>query len=118
MPGQAAERGHSGALASAATLSPAEAQDVAALFRLLGDPSRCRLVYALLDAGEICVGELAQTLGMTESNVSHHLGLLRAHGLVRYRRDGRQVFYAPDDEHIRELLDLTREHVRHRTEPL
>ena len=94
-------------------LTATEAQEVAAVFRLLGDPSRCRLVYALLDAGEICVGDLAQSLAMSESNVSHHLGLLRAFGLVRYRRDGRQVFYAPDDEHIRLLLDLTREHVRH-----
>ncbi len=100
-------------MAATGTISTSEAQGVAAVFRLLGDPSRCRLVYALLDAGEICVGDLAASLAMSDSNVSHHLGLLRAHGLVRYRREGRQVFYAPDDEHIRLLLDLTRSHVRH-----
>lgn len=97
-----------------ATIDPATASQVAALFRVLGDASRCRLVYALLDGGEVCVGDLAATLGMSESNVSHHLSVLRAHGLVRHRRAGKQVFYAPDDEHIRTLLDITREHVDHR----
>ena len=51
---------------------------------------------------------------MSESNVSHHLRALRAHGLVRARREGKMVFYSPDDEHIRLLLDLTREHVARR----
>ena len=86
---------------------------VADVFRVLGDPSRCRLVYALLAAGEICVCDLAAALGMSESNVSHHLRVLRDHGLVRPRRQGKMIFYAPDDEHISLLLDLTREHVAH-----
>jgi DNA-binding transcriptional ArsR family regulator len=90
-----------------------EAQRVADVFKVLGDPSRCRLVYALLAAGEICVCDLASALGMSESNVSHHLRVLRAHGLVRPRRQGKMVYYAPDDEHISLLLDLTREHVAH-----
>jgi DNA-binding transcriptional ArsR family regulator len=90
-----------------------EAQRVAAVFRVLGDPSRCRLVYALLAAGEICVCDLAASLEMSESNVSHHLRVLRAHGLVRPRRQGKMVFYAPDDEHISLLLDITRGHVAH-----
>ena len=90
-----------------------DATRIAALFRVLADTSRCRLVYALLRRDEICVGELAGHLGMSESNVSHHLSVLRAHGLVRFRREGKQVFYAPDDDHIRLLLDMTLEHVRH-----
>jgi DNA-binding transcriptional ArsR family regulator len=90
-----------------------DATRIAALFRVLADTSRCRLVYALLRRDEICVGELADHLGMSESNVSHHLSVLRAHGLVRFRREGKQVFYAPDDDHIRLLLDMTLEHVRH-----
>ena len=88
------------------------AEQVAAVFKVLGDPSRCRLVFALLEAGEICVCDLAATLAMSESNVSHHLSVLRANGLVRCRRDGKMIYYAPDDEHIRVLLDVTREHVR------
>jgi len=94
----------------------ADAARIAAVFRVLGDASRCRLVYALLGRDEICVGELAAHLGMSESNVSHHLSVLRAHGLVRFRREGKQVFYAPDDDHIRLLLDMTLEHVRHGVE--
>jgi ArsR family transcriptional regulator, lead/cadmium/zinc/bismuth-responsive transcriptional repressor len=93
--------------------SPAEAGEVAETFRVLADPSRCRLILALIEAGEICVCDLAATLDMSESNVSHHLRLLRAHGLVKGRREGRMVFYSPDDEHIRLLLELTREHLRH-----
>ena len=95
----------------------ADAARIATMFRVLGDTSRCRLVYTLLRRDEICVGELAARLGMSESNVSHHLSVLRAHGLVRFRREGKQVFYAPDDEHIRLLLDMTLEHVRHADAP-
>jgi len=95
-------------------IGAADAAQVAAIFKVLADPSRCRLVYALLEAGEMCVCDLACTLRMTESNVSHHLRTLRAHGLVRARREGKMVFYSPDDEHIRLLLDLARAHV---TEP-
>jgi len=90
-----------------------DARLVADVFKVLGDPSRCRLVYALLAAGEICVCDLAAALDMSESNVSHHLRVLRAHGLVRPRRQGKMVYYSPDDEHISLLLDLTREHVAH-----
>jgi ArsR family transcriptional regulator, lead/cadmium/zinc/bismuth-responsive transcriptional repressor len=94
-------------------VSTDEASRLAEIFKVLGDPSRCRLVLALIEAGEICVCDLAATLDMTESNVSHHLRLLRAHGLVKGRREGRMVFYSPDDEHIRLLLELTRDHLRH-----
>jgi len=99
--------------ASFGEVALADAARIAALFRVLADTSRCRLVYTLLRRDEICVGELADHLGMSESNVSHHLSVLRAHGLVRFRREGKQVFYAPDDDHIRLLLDMTLEHVRH-----
>ncbi len=91
-----------------------ETEAVAGLFKVLADTSRCRLVSALIEAGEICVCDLAATIGMTESNVSHHLRVLRTHGLVRARRRGKMVYYSPDDLHIRILLDITREHVRHR----
>jgi len=106
-------RGAATAGTTEAAIAPGEAAAIAAVFRVIGDASRCRLVYELLEHDEICVGELAEALGMTESNVSHHLSVLRAHGLVRFRREGKQVFYALDDEHIRLLLDMTREHVGH-----
>ena len=90
-----------------------EAGHVAALFRLLGDPQRVRLLYALLEAGELCVCDLAASLGVPESNVSHSLRLLRTAGVVRNRRAGRMVHYSLDDAHVRLLLDLSREHVEH-----
>lgn len=97
-----------------ARLVPATtAERMAALFKVLADPGRCRLVAAIIEAGELCVCDLAATVEMSESNVSHHLRVLRAQGLVRARRAGKMVFYSPDDAHIRLLLDLTREHVQH-----
>jgi DNA-binding transcriptional ArsR family regulator len=91
----------------------ATTERMADVFKVLADPSRCRLVAALIEAGELCVCDLAATVGMSESSVSHHLRVLRTSGLARARRDGRMVFYSPDDEHIERLLDITREHVRH-----
>jgi ArsR family transcriptional regulator, lead/cadmium/zinc/bismuth-responsive transcriptional repressor len=94
-------------------VTAAETEQMAAVFKVLADPSRCRLVTAIIEAGELCVCDLAATVEMSDSNVSHHLRVLRAHGLVRARRAGKMVFYSPDDAHIRVLLDITREHVRH-----
>lgn len=90
------------------------ASDLAALFGALGDPSRVRLLAALA-AGPLCVCDLAAVLGMTQSAVSHQLRLLRALGLVRARREGKLVWYALDDNHVRALLAVGAEHVGHRT---
>lgn len=84
--------------------------DVAAVFKLLGDPTRVRLLDALTD-GERCVCDLAAAVAMTESAVSHQLRLLRASRLVRVRRTGRHAFYALDDHHVVGLLHATRKHV-------
>jgi DNA-binding transcriptional ArsR family regulator len=94
-------------------VTAAETEQMAAVFKVLADPSRCRLVAAIIEAGELCDADLAATVEMSESNVSHHLRVLRANGLVTARREGKMVFYSPDDAHIRVLLDITREHVRH-----
>lgn len=75
--------------------------------------SRVRLLYALLEAGELCVCDLAATVDMPETSVSHALRLLRTAGVVRARRAGRMMFYRLEDDHIRLLLDLTRQHLRH-----
>lgn len=83
------------------------------LFRLLGDPTRTRLLYALLEAGELCVCDLAATVDATETTVSQALRLLRASGVVRSRRAGRTVHYRLEDGHVRILLDVSREHLRH-----
>ena len=93
-----------------------EATEVASLFRILGDPGRVRMLAALLEAGELCVCDLAAVVDMEESTVSHSLRLLRTAGIVRHRRSGRQVFYRLDDAHVRLLLDVSLQHVGHGTE--
>ncbi len=105
------------AVARAAALSVDDLTAVAALFRLLGDQTRARLLYALLDAGELCVCDLAAATGAGESTVSQALRLLRAAQVVSGRRQGRMVFYRLADSHVQRLLGLTREHVRHDRQP-
>lgn len=83
------------------------------LFRLLGDATRARLLYALLEAGELCVCDLAATIDATETTVSQALRLLRTAGVVRARRSGRTIHYRLEDAHVRLLLDVSREHLRH-----
>lgn len=85
---------------------------LADLFSALSDPARLRIISFLLEA-EHSVGEIAKTLGMTESAVSHQLRGLRHMKLVRNRKSGRQVFYVLDDEHVTRLYLLGLEHVEH-----
>jgi ArsR family transcriptional regulator, lead/cadmium/zinc/bismuth-responsive transcriptional repressor len=93
--------------------SVAETDQLAEWFRTLGDPTRARILYALLEAGELCVCDLAATIDVSETSVSHALRWLRAAGAVRSRRDGRVIHYSLDDAHVRMLLELGREHLRH-----
>lgn len=88
-------------------------QDVAEIFRVLADPGRVKLISALLEGGELCVCDLAAVTGLSETACSHNLRLLRANRLVRYRKQGRNVFYSLDDAHIRLLLDVALQHVGH-----
>ena len=91
------------------SLSPA-VDAIAEVFKLLGDPTRVRLVDALTH-GERCVCDLAKLVGLSESAVSHQLRLLRAAHLVRVRRAGRLAFYSLDDHHVVGLVHDTRKHV-------
>ncbi|GGP08880.1 transcriptional regulator [Nonomuraea glycinis] len=93
-------------------VTPQEATRLAELFRLLGDPTRARLLYALLEAGELCVCDLADVVEVTDTAVSHALRLLRTAGIVASRRAGRMIYYRLADGHVRMLLDLSREHLR------
>jgi DNA-binding transcriptional ArsR family regulator len=96
-----------------ATLPMDDLNRAAAMFKLLGDPTRARLLFALLEAGELCVCDLAAATGTQEATVSQSLRMLRASGVVTGRRHGRLVFYRLADAHVRMLLDLTREHIAH-----
>jgi ArsR family transcriptional regulator, lead/cadmium/zinc/bismuth-responsive transcriptional repressor len=90
-----------------------EAGRLGELFKLLADPHRMRMLYALVEAGELCVCDLSATVGVPESNVSHALRLLRTAGVVRARRSGRMAYYSLVDAHVQLLLDVSREHLRH-----
>jgi DNA-binding transcriptional ArsR family regulator len=85
---------------------------LADLFSALSDPTRLRIISVLLE-GEMNVGDIAAKLQMTESAVSHQLRGLRQLRLVRARKNGRQVYYALDDDHIAKLYRLGLDHVEH-----
>ena len=91
-------------------LTAPDVESVAEVFKLLGDPTRVRLLDALM-MGERCVCDLAALVGLSESAVSHQLRLLRGARLVRVRRAGRLAFYTLDDHHVIGLLRDTRKHV-------
>ena len=96
-----------------AALPEHAALELAETFRLLTDPGRVRLIAALLAADELCVCDLAEITGLSQTACSHNLRLLRAQRLVRYRKQGRNVYYTLDDDHIRLLLDVALQHVTH-----
>jgi DNA-binding transcriptional ArsR family regulator len=91
-------------------LDEAQAQRMGEFFAVLADPTRLRLL-SLLAGDTYCVCDLAATLGMTESAISHQLRALRAARLVTYRKEGRQVFYRLHDHHVLELYEAVREHL-------
>lgn len=94
-------------------LDPADAQLLAERFKLLSDPSRLRIVYALLENGDLCVSNLARLVEVSDSATSHQLRQLRLAGLVKARKQGREVFYGVADSHVRLLLDVAVEHYLH-----
>ena len=96
-------------MSSLIVLDEHTAAHVAELFRAFSDTSRVRILSALIEQ-EVSVGELAQMVGISESGVSHHLRSLRQMKLVKSRRDGKEVYYRVEDEH---LISLFRQGVRH-----
>jgi len=88
-------------------------QGLAEFFKALGDPTRVRVIFALL-ARELCVCDLAAVLDMGDSAVSHQLRVLRNQRLVKYRREGKVVYYSLDDEHISVIVDCGLTHLNER----
>ena len=84
----------------------------AELFKVLGDPARLKIINSLMLA-EICVCDLANLLGMSQPAISHHLKVLRQTRLVKYRRDGKTVYYKLDDEHVANVFYQGLLHVSH-----
>ena len=90
-----------------------EVSDLAATFKVMGEPSRVRIIQAL-SLSELCVCDLAAVLNMSNSAVSHQLRLLRNLRLVKYRKEGKIVYYSLDDEHIINLFNEGLVHIRHK----
>ena len=84
--------------------------DLAELFKVFGDSTRIRILYVLFEK-EICVQELADRLGMTQSAVSHQLKILKQSKLIKSRREGKSAFYSLSDDHVRSIIDQGLEHV-------
>ena len=92
-------------------MDPRDVEGLTEIFRVLGDPTRVRILDALASS-ELCVGELARRVGISESAVSHQLRLLRSARIVRPRRDGRLMYYALDDRHVLALFRQGLKHVQ------
>ncbi len=88
-----------------------ELEGMERFFKIMGDATRLRILHALL-AGELCVCDIAETLAMGVSAVSHQLAVLKAGRLVAYRREGKVVFYRLSDAHVSDALELIRTHVQ------
>ena len=86
---------------------------LAFLFKLIGDTTRCRILFAL-DQREMCVCDLSNVLNMTKSSVSHQLATLRRSGIVKCRKSGKEVYYTLDDDHIFKLFEIGLEHIKER----
>lgn len=86
---------------------------LADLFKLIGDTTRCRILFAL-DHDEMCVCDLANVLNMTKSSISHQLAVLRRSGVVKCRKSGKEVYYTLDDDHIVKLFEIGLEHINHK----
>jgi len=84
--------------------------DVAELFKVLGDTTRIKIICALFES-EMCVCDLAAVLSMSQSAVSHQLRVLKAARLVKYRKEGKIVYYSLDDDHVKMIFDLGLLHI-------
>ena len=84
--------------------------DLAELFKIFGDSTRIKILYALFES-EMCVCDIAQLLNMTQSAISHQLRSLKQSKLVKYRREGKTVFYSLADAHVRTIINQGLEHV-------
>jgi len=84
--------------------------DLADLFKVFGDTTRIKILYVLFEA-ELCVCDIAQLLGMTQSAISHQLRILKQSRLIKFRRDGKTVFYSLADDHVRTIIGQGAEHL-------
>ena len=85
----------------------------AEFFKILGDTTRTKILFAL-DSNEMCVCDIANVLGMSKSSISHQLGTLRRAQIVKCRKEGKEVYYTLDDNHVKEVFEIAFEHIEHK----
>ncbi len=86
---------------------------LAEFFKIIGDTTRAKILFAL-DQNEMCVCDIANVLSMSKSSISHQLGTLRRSGIVKCRKEGKEVFYMLDDDHVKEVFEIGMEHIEHK----
>lgn len=86
-------------------------QELSEIFKLFADETRLKIICSLLNK-ELCVYDLCELLQLNQSTVSHQLKLLRNSKLVKYRREGKQVFYSLDDEHVEQIIQMALKHTK------
>ena len=87
--------------------------DLSDFFKILGDTTRTKILFAL-DTNEMCVCDIANVLNMSKSSISHQLGTLRRSGIVKCRKQGKEVYYMLDDEHVKGVFEVGIEHIEHK----
>lgn len=99
------------------TLKQMKSEDVfykmAEFFKIVGDSTRVKILFAL-DQNEMCVCDIANVLNMSKSSISHQLGTLRRSGIVKCRKQGKEVYYMLDDEHVKQVFEIASEHIEHK----
>lgn len=85
--------------------------DLAELFKVFGDSTRIRILYVLFES-EMCVCDIAQVLGMTQSAISHQLRVLKQNQLVKFRREGKTIFYSLADDHVTTIINQGMDHIK------
>ena len=84
-------------------------------FKIFGESNRIKILF-VLDHNEMCVCDIANVLNMTKSSISHQLSTLRLNGIVKCRREGKEVYYTLDDSHVKEVFEVALSHVKHKRE--
>lgn len=87
---------------------------LANFYKIMGDGTRCKLIFALQSREELCVGDLANILGMSKSSISHQLSKMKTSAVVKSRKEGKEVYYSLDDNHIRQIFEITMQHIGHK----
>lgn len=88
-------------------------EKLASFFKSVSDETRVRIIYVLSE-GEMCVSDISESLGISQSLVSHQLKLLKFEGHVKARRDGKKIYYSLDDEHVVEIFKMALTHIEHK----